>query len=330
MEPHTVRPRRFDQAQEVADKFKDGQPVIMNLEGTEREVARRLIDFASGICYALDGSMEKVATGVYLLKPPAAASASATTTTTTDDTEQAMDMTPATRQERRVQDGPQGSRPRRGQCLPDDVADELERAQNQSTAMEARARAAVARLQEVSDAEAAAQRPTVDAVGRRGRDDQPHPAARAAHRRHRRCRGRGEAARIVSAANDEAATTLDSTREMSAQLLAEARAEARQRRRGRRVAIAERGRGAQGPPRLPRVRRRPARVVPRRSAQPASRRGHRHRSTSPNVFPAASARYRRRCCRHPMTTPATPQARRRRSPRRRRSARVAGGDDDRR
>ena len=71
MEPHTVRPRRFDQAQEVADKFKDGQPVIMNLEGTEREIARRLIDFASGLCYALDGSMEKVATGVYLLKPPA-------------------------------------------------------------------------------------------------------------------------------------------------------------------------------------------------------------------------------------------------------------------
>ncbi len=70
-EPHTVRPRRFDQAQEVADKFKDGLPVIMNIEATDREVARRLIDFASGICYALDGSMEKVATGVYLLKPPA-------------------------------------------------------------------------------------------------------------------------------------------------------------------------------------------------------------------------------------------------------------------
>jgi cell division inhibitor SepF len=69
MEPHTVRPRRFDQAQEVADKFKDGQPVIMNLVGTDRSVARRLIDFASGICYAMDGSMEKVATGVYLLKP---------------------------------------------------------------------------------------------------------------------------------------------------------------------------------------------------------------------------------------------------------------------
>lgn len=72
MEPHTVRPRRFDQAQEVADAFKDGTAVIMNLEGTERDVARRLIDFGSGICYALDGTMEKVATGVYLLKPPVA------------------------------------------------------------------------------------------------------------------------------------------------------------------------------------------------------------------------------------------------------------------
>lgn len=71
MEPTTVRPRRFDQAQEVADRFKEGQPVIMNLEGSDREVARRLIDFASGLCYGLDGSMEKVANGVYLLKPAA-------------------------------------------------------------------------------------------------------------------------------------------------------------------------------------------------------------------------------------------------------------------
>lgn len=68
-EPATVKPRRFDQAQEVADKFKEGNPVIMNLEGSDREVARRLIDFASGLCYGLDGSMEKVANGVYLLKP---------------------------------------------------------------------------------------------------------------------------------------------------------------------------------------------------------------------------------------------------------------------
>jgi len=68
-DPYTVRPRRFDSAQEVADKFKDGQPVIMNLEAADREVSRRLIDFASGLCYGLNGSMEKVASGVYLLKP---------------------------------------------------------------------------------------------------------------------------------------------------------------------------------------------------------------------------------------------------------------------
>lgn len=68
-EPSTVKPRRFDQAQEIADRYKEGLPVIMNLENAERDVARRLIDFASGICYGLNGSMEKVASGVYLLKP---------------------------------------------------------------------------------------------------------------------------------------------------------------------------------------------------------------------------------------------------------------------
>jgi cell division inhibitor SepF len=68
-EPTTVRPRRFDQAQELADRFKEGNSVILNLESADRDVARRLIDFASGVCYSLDGTMEKVATGVYLLKP---------------------------------------------------------------------------------------------------------------------------------------------------------------------------------------------------------------------------------------------------------------------
>jgi cell division inhibitor SepF len=67
--PHTVRPRRFDQAQEVADKFKEGQPVIVNLQDVERDLSRRLIDFASGLCYGLDGTMEKVGHGMYLLTP---------------------------------------------------------------------------------------------------------------------------------------------------------------------------------------------------------------------------------------------------------------------
>ena len=52
--PHTVRPLRFDQAQEVADTFKHGQPVIMNLQEVDRDLLRRLIDFASGLCYALE------------------------------------------------------------------------------------------------------------------------------------------------------------------------------------------------------------------------------------------------------------------------------------
>jgi cell division inhibitor SepF len=65
----TVRPRNFNQAQEIADHFKDGVPVIVNLEGADREMSRRIIDFASGMCYALSGTMEKVGSGVYLLKP---------------------------------------------------------------------------------------------------------------------------------------------------------------------------------------------------------------------------------------------------------------------
>ncbi len=67
--PHTVRPLRFDQAQEVADTFKHGQAVIMNLQDVERETMRRLIDFASGLCYGLNGKLDKVASGVYLLTP---------------------------------------------------------------------------------------------------------------------------------------------------------------------------------------------------------------------------------------------------------------------
>lgn len=67
--PHVVSPTSFNQAQELADKFKGNQPVIMNLQGAERDLSRRLIDFASGLCYGLSGQMERVATSVYLLTP---------------------------------------------------------------------------------------------------------------------------------------------------------------------------------------------------------------------------------------------------------------------
>ena len=67
--PHVVSPTSFNHAQEVADKFKANQPVLLNLQGAERDLARRLIDFSSGLCYGLGGHMEKVAHQVYLLTP---------------------------------------------------------------------------------------------------------------------------------------------------------------------------------------------------------------------------------------------------------------------
>ena len=67
--PHVVEPGSFNDAQEVADKFKSGQPVAMDLVDADRELSRRLIDFSSGLCYGLGGNMEKVANHVYLLTP---------------------------------------------------------------------------------------------------------------------------------------------------------------------------------------------------------------------------------------------------------------------
>jgi cell division inhibitor SepF len=67
--PFVVGPTSFNDAQEVADKFKINVPVILNLQGVERDLARRIIDFASGLCYGLGGQMERVATQVYLLTP---------------------------------------------------------------------------------------------------------------------------------------------------------------------------------------------------------------------------------------------------------------------
>ncbi|MEZ5233121.1 MAG: cell division protein SepF [Acidimicrobiia bacterium] len=68
--PQVVSPTSFAAAQEVADKFKANRPVIMNLQGLDRDLRRRLIDFASGLCYGLGGQMDKVADHVFLLTPP--------------------------------------------------------------------------------------------------------------------------------------------------------------------------------------------------------------------------------------------------------------------
>lgn len=66
---NVVAPVRFGDAQEIGDLVKSGSPVIVNLQASERDLARRMIDFCSGVTYALAGSMEKVAEQVFLLTP---------------------------------------------------------------------------------------------------------------------------------------------------------------------------------------------------------------------------------------------------------------------
>jgi len=66
---HLVIPRGFNDAQQIADHFKQGIPVILNLQGVDSELSKRLVDFASGLTYALDGGMQRVADKVFLLTP---------------------------------------------------------------------------------------------------------------------------------------------------------------------------------------------------------------------------------------------------------------------
>jgi cell division inhibitor SepF len=66
---HLVAPTGFNDAKEIGDRLKSSQPVILNLQGVDRELCRRLIDFASGVTYGLGGQMEKAADQVFLLTP---------------------------------------------------------------------------------------------------------------------------------------------------------------------------------------------------------------------------------------------------------------------
>jgi cell division inhibitor SepF len=67
--PQVVAPGRFADAQEIGDMLKANSPVIVNLQVSEKDLSRRMIDFCSGLTYALGGSMEKVAESVFLLTP---------------------------------------------------------------------------------------------------------------------------------------------------------------------------------------------------------------------------------------------------------------------
>ncbi|MGH9106595.1 MAG: cell division protein SepF [Acidimicrobiales bacterium] len=66
---HVAAPLEFADAQEIADRFRNGQPVIVNLGNAYRELAHRMIDFCSGVAYALGGTMDKVADKVFLMTP---------------------------------------------------------------------------------------------------------------------------------------------------------------------------------------------------------------------------------------------------------------------
>ncbi len=66
---HLVIPRNFNDAQQVADQFKRSVPVILNLQTTDHELSKRMIDFCSGLTYALDGGMQRIAEKIFLLTP---------------------------------------------------------------------------------------------------------------------------------------------------------------------------------------------------------------------------------------------------------------------
>jgi cell division inhibitor SepF len=66
---HFVAPKNFNDVQDVADKFKDSIPVILNLQGTDTDLSKRLIDFSSGLTYALEGGMQRIGDKMFLLTP---------------------------------------------------------------------------------------------------------------------------------------------------------------------------------------------------------------------------------------------------------------------
>lgn len=64
-----VRPDKFEDASEIADHLRDKRTVVLNLESTERDIARRLLDFLSGVAYAQEGKIKKVAASTYIITP---------------------------------------------------------------------------------------------------------------------------------------------------------------------------------------------------------------------------------------------------------------------
>ena len=64
-----VKPERFENASEIADHLREKRTVVLNLESTNKDIARRLIDFLSGVAYAGEGKIKKVAANTYIITP---------------------------------------------------------------------------------------------------------------------------------------------------------------------------------------------------------------------------------------------------------------------
>ena len=64
-----VKPERFENASEIADHLRDKRTVVLNLESTNKDIARRLVDFLSGVAYAGEGKIKKVAANTYIITP---------------------------------------------------------------------------------------------------------------------------------------------------------------------------------------------------------------------------------------------------------------------
>lgn len=64
-----VKPERFENAAEIADHLKEKRTVVLNLENTQKEIARRLVDFLSGVAYANEGKIKKVANSTFIITP---------------------------------------------------------------------------------------------------------------------------------------------------------------------------------------------------------------------------------------------------------------------
>jgi len=64
-----VTPESFEEAKDIAEHLKQKKPVVINLEGVEKDIARRIVDFLSGAVYSLDGNIQKISTGIFLIAP---------------------------------------------------------------------------------------------------------------------------------------------------------------------------------------------------------------------------------------------------------------------